>query len=162
MSLSYLSAQGMDQVFNQFTNVDPNLQAYGYGQLYDQNGEPKVKQKYPGMWVQPTQTTVDEYIVTRQYQILIYDLVYDNDNGDNQNAVISDCEEFAFRLIRFLKNADEVFNVTTQPIVSPFTDKFFDNVSGVIVNVDVEFNGVSSECTDPDYIFDIIKNNIQN
>lgn len=161
MSLSYLSAQGMDQVFAQFVNADPNLQAYGYGQLYDQNGEPKVEQKYPAMWVQPTQTIVDEYVITRQYQILIYDLVYDNDNGDNQNAVISDCEEFAFRLLRFLRKADEIFNVSAQPTVAPFTDRFFDNVSGVIINVDVEFNGVSGNCTDPDYVFDIIKNNIQ-
>lgn len=161
MSLSYLSAQGMNQVFEQFAEADPNIESYGYGQLYDQNGEPKVKQKYVGMWVQPIQTVVDEYVVTRQYQILIYDVVYDNETGDNQNNVISDCEEFAFRLIRFLRKADEVFNINTQPTVQPFTDRFFDNVSGVIITVDVEFNGVSANCTDPQYVFDIIKNNIQ-
>jgi hypothetical protein len=155
MSLSYLSAKGMELVFKQWAETDPNIQSNGYGQLYNQNGEPKVEQKYPGVWVNPVSTSVDEWVITRSYQILIYDLPF-----DNENDVISDCEEWAFRLIRFLKKADEVFNVVLTPTIQPFNDRFFDDVSGVILNVDIEFNAQSSDCLDPQYVFDIIKNNI--
>jgi len=155
MSLSYLSAKGMEIVFKQWATADPNIQSNGYGQLYNQNGEPKVEQEYPGIWVNPVSTTVDEWVIVRRYQIIIYDIPF-----DNENDVISDCEEYAFRLIRFLKKADEVFNVVQNPLIQPFNDRFFDDVSGVILDIDIEFNGQVSDCLDPEYVFNIIKNNI--
>jgi hypothetical protein len=161
MSIGYLSQNGMDTVFSQWSQTDPNVNQYGFGQLYNENGEPKVKQVYPGMWVNPTQTTVNEYALTRSYQILIYDLSFVSAAGDsNQNKVISDCEEIAFRLVRFLRLKSELFTITTVPNIVPFTDRFLDDVSGVILTVDVEFNAESSDCEDPDYNFNIKSNDI--
>ncbi len=160
MSIGYLSQNGMDAVFNQWATADPNISSYGFGQLYNQNGEPKARQLYPGMWANPVSTSVEEYVVRRTYQILIYDLVFQNDGGSNQNKIISDCEEYAFRLIRFLKNKSDIFYIVGSPTISPFTDKFVDDVSGVIIDVVVEFNGESSDCEDPDYSFNIKSNDI--
>jgi hypothetical protein len=151
--MEYLSLNGMELVFKEWSNIDPNIQSFGYGQLYNQNGEPKVEQKYPGMWVNPTNTSVDEWTLIRRYQILIYDIPF-----DNENSIVSDCEEFAFRLIRFLKKGSEIFNITEQPTIQPFNDRFFDDVSGVIIDIAIEFNAVSSDCLDPDYVINIIKN----
>jgi len=82
-------------------------------------------------------------------------------NGEsNQNKVISDCEEIAFRLIRFLRLKSDLFTITTQPTILPFNDRFLDDVSGVILNVSVEFNAESSDCEDPDYNFNIKSNDI--
>jgi len=153
--MEYLSSNGMEIVFKQWASADPNIQSYGYGQLYNQNGEPKVSQMYPGMWVNPVNTSVDEWTLIRRYQIIIYDLPF-----NNENSVVSDCEEFAFRLIRFLKEGSEIFDIVELPTVAPFNDKFFDDVSGVIIDLALEFNGVSSDCLDPDYVFNIIKNDI--
>ena len=161
MSIAYLSQNGMDQVFSQWSHMDPNINQYGFGQLYNENGEPKVKQVYPGMWVNPTQTTVGDYALTRSYQILIYDLVFVSASGEsNQNKVVSDCEEIAFRLVRFLRLRSDIFTVNTTPTVVPFNDRFLDDVSGVILSVDVEFNAESSDCEDPDYNFNIKSNEI--
>jgi hypothetical protein len=161
MSIGYLSQNGMDSVFSQWSSVDPNINNYGFGQLYNENGEPKVKQVYPAMWVNPTQTSVGEYALTRSYQILIYDLVFVSAAGEsNQNKVISDCEEIAFRLVRFLRLKSDLFTITTAPTIVPFNDRFLDDVSGVILTVDVDFNAESSDCEDPDYNFNIASNNI--
>ena len=161
MSIGYLSQNGMDSVFNQWSQADPNINQYGFGQLYNENGEPKVKQVYPGMWVNPTQTIVNEYALTRTYQILIYDLTFVSAAGDsNQNKAISDCEEIAFRLVRFLKDKSDIFTINGTPNVVPFTDRFLDDVSGVILTVDVDFNAESSDCEDPDYSFNIKSNDI--
>ena len=161
MSIGYLSQNGMDSVFNQWSSVDPNINNYGFGQLYNENGEPKVKQTYPGMWVNPTNTTVNDYALTRSYQVLIYDLVFIAADGEsNQNKVISDCEEIAFRLVRFLKDKSDIFTINTSPTIVPFNDRFLDDVSGVILNVDIEFNAESSDCEDPDYNFNIKSNDI--
>lgn len=161
MSIGYLSQNGMDQVFNQWSQTDPNINQYGFGQLYNENGEPKAKQVYPGLWVNPTQTNVNEYALTRSYQILIYDLTFVSSSGEsNQNKVISDCEEIAFRLIRFLRLKSDLFTINGVPTVVPFTDRFLDDVSGVILTVDVDFNAESSDCEDPDYSFNIKSNDI--
>lgn len=161
MSIGYLSQNGMNVVFNQWATSDPNINQYGFGQLYNQNGEPKVAQVYPGIWVNPVNTTVGDYALNRQYQILIYDLIYSaNDGSTNQNHVVSDCEEIAFRLIRFLKEKSDIFYVNGTPTVQPFADRWLDDVSGVIVDITVEFNAESSDCEDPDYSFNIKSNDI--
>jgi hypothetical protein len=113
------------------------------------------------MWVNPTNTTVNDYALTRSYQVLIYDLVFIAADGEsNQNKVISDCEEIAFRLVRFLKDKSDIFTINTSPTIVPFNDRFLDDVSGVILNVDIEFNAESSDCEDPDYSFNIKSNDI--
>jgi len=161
MSIGYLSQNGMNKVYSQFVSSDPNLNQYGFGQLYNQNGEPKAAQIYPGMWVNPVNTTVGDYALIRRYQIIIYDLIFDaNDGSTNQNLVVSDCEELAFRLIRFLRDKSEVFYISGQPTVQPFNDRWTDDVSGVIIDIDVEFNAEFSNCEDPDYSFNIQNNEI--
>lgn len=161
MSIEYLSQNGMNSVFNQWSVTDPNINQYGFGQLYNENGEPKAKQVYPGMWINPTSTSVNEYSLTRSYQILIYDLVFIAADGQsNQNKLISDCEEIAFRLVRFLRLKSDIFTVSTIPTIVPFNDRFLDDVSGVILTVDVDFNGESADCEDPDYDFNIKSNEI--
>ena len=161
MSIGYLSQNGMNNVFNQWATADANVNQYGFGQLFNENAEPKVKQIYPGMWVNPVNTLVDEYALTRTYQILVYDLVFtSNDGVSNQNLVVSDCEEIAFRLIRFLRLRSDLFDVTVTPTVTPMSDKWLDDVSGVIIDISVNFNAESSECEDPNYNFNIKSNEI--
>jgi hypothetical protein len=151
----------MNNVFNQWATADPNINQYGFGQLYNENGQSKVKQVYGGMWVNPINTVPGEYSIIRNYQILIYDLVFVAENGDsNQNKIISDCEEIAFRLIRFLKNKSDIFDVSGQPSIQPFSDRWLDAVSGVILTIAVEFNAEYTECEDPDYTFNIKSNDI--
>lgn len=151
--MDYLSQVGVERMFRQWSEDDPNIESFGFGQLYNQNGEPKTKQKYFGMWVNPVDTEVNENTLDRSYEILIYDLIFDSDHGSNQNKVISDCEEIALRLIRFLKAKYEIFDITETPLIQPFVDKFLDDVSGVIINVTIEFNAQSHICDDPEYNF---------
>jgi hypothetical protein len=82
------------------------------------------------------------------------------DGTSNQNKIISDCEEIAFRLIRFLKNKSDIFDVRNNPTVQPFSDKWLDAVSGVIITISVESNAEYTDCEDPDYSFQIKSNDI--
>lgn len=158
--MEYLSQTGFQLVLQKWSEYDPNIKSFGWGSLYAYNGEPKAKQLYKGVWCQPQSTTVDEWAITRTYQVLIYDVIYENEGGDNSNLVISDCEEIAFRLIRFLKSKSEIFDIDGIPSINPFRDKFLDDVAGVIINLSVNFNGESSNCEDPNYDFVFQKNNV--
>lgn len=153
--MNYLSLNGISKVFEDFTSYDPNLQSYGFGQLYNQNGEPKVNQTYPGLWCNPVSTSETSlYQLDRTFQILIYDLKFITDTGSNENKTISDCEEYGLRFIRFCRDKSDVFNVSSWTM-TPFNDKFTDDVCGVIIDVTISFNGESSNCNDPDYDFPI-------
>ena len=134
--MNYLSLNGIETIFSQFVEADPNLKQFGFGQLYNQAGKPKVEQLYPGMWTQlTTSTTVGDYELNRSFQVIIYDVPF-----DNHNKVISDCEEYAFRLIRFLRLHSDDFYLVGNPTISPFTDKFLDDVCGVIVDITISTN----------------------
>lgn len=154
--MNYLSLNGIETILSQFVSADANLKQFGFGQLYNQSGEPKVNQVYPGLWAQlTTSTTQGDYQINRTFQILIYDVPF-----DNHNKVISDCEEYAFRLIRFLRLNSDDFYLSGDPVINPFTDKFLDDVCGVIVDLTISTNMESSDCEDPDYSFNIKTNNI--
>ena len=158
--ISYLSQNGMNKVFEQIVTADPNLMQYGFGQIYNQNGEIKAAQRYPGLWVTPVKTdiTAKQYTINRTYQILIYDIT--DAVKSNENSVISDCEEIAFRICRFLRDRSEVFTIIGQPVITPFSDKFLDDVCGVTIDIQIEFNGESSDCEDPVYNFNIKYNDL--
>ena len=154
--MNYLSLNGIENILSQFVEADPNLKQFGFGQLYNQGGEAKVKQVYPGLWAQlTTSTTQGDYEINRSFQILIYDVPF-----ENHNKVISDCEEYAFRLVRFLRLNSDDFYLSGNPTINPFTDKFLDDVCGVIVDLTISTNMESSDCEDPDYSFNIKTNNI--
>jgi hypothetical protein len=154
--MNYLSINGIETIFSQFVAADPNLSQFGFGQLYNQGGEPKVKQVYPGLWAQlTTSTTQGDYEINRTFQIIIYDVPF-----ENHNKVISDCEEYAFRLIRFLRLNSDDFYLSGNPVINPFTDKFLDDVCGVIVDLTIATNMESSNCEDPVYNFNIKTNNV--
>jgi len=153
--MNYLSLNGIENILSQFVVADPNLKQFGFGQLYNQAGETKANQVYPGLWAQLTSTTPVEYEVRRTFQIIIYDVPF-----ENHNKVISDCEEYAFRLMRFLRLNSDDFALFSDPIITPFTDKFLDDVCGVIIDLTISSNGESSNCEDPVYNFQIKTNNI--
>lgn len=156
--IGYLSQKGMEKVFESWASYDPNIEQFGFGNFFDQNGKIKVDQKYPGCYVQPISTTIVNNTIVRNYEIIFYDIPFESQ--DNENDVISDCEEYAFRLNRFLRTKSDIFNVSGQPIITQFRERFLDDVSGVLMNISIEFNGDLDECNDPDYSFGINQNDI--
>jgi hypothetical protein len=159
--MEYLSQNGMSKVFEQWALADPNINQFGFGLFYNENGEAKAKQIYPGAWVNPgTTTPQSDYAITRQYQVIIYDLVFlDAAGTSNQNSVVSDCEEIAFRLVRFLKKQNEAIDLSSWS-VQPLSDRWLDKVSGVVLDLTIIFNFEWSNCEDPSYGFQIKFNEI--
>ena len=86
--MNYLSLNGIETILSQFVSADANLKQFGFGQLYNQSGEPKVNQVYPGLWAQlTTSTTQGDYQINRTFQILIYDVPFDNHNNHTNLCV---------------------------------------------------------------------------
>lgn len=156
--MDFLSLNGLNKMLETWVTNDGQLQAYGFGQPYNQNGEPKISQRYPSMWANGLSTVAEQYRSVRTIQILIFDVVLAD--RTNEISVISDCEEIAFRLVRWFRLASDAFLVEGNPSIEPFTDKFLDDVAGVIINIQVEFNAESADCNDPDITFPIKTTNV--
>ncbi len=160
--INYLSLNSLSDLLNQWVTIDKNIQTYGFGLLSDVNAHIKSDQKYPGMWVQPTPATMNETVVNRTLQIVIYDLPTD----EGGVSPVSDCEEIAFRLIRFLTDRngefEDTFQLTGTPVVTPFfREKYLDGLSGVMVDLQVETAADWNSCNDNvDYSSIQLKHNI--
>ncbi len=156
--MEYLSLNGLNKMLGDWVANDHQLQAFGFGQPYNQNGEPKISQRYPSMWANPTNAIAEQHRTVRTIQILIFDVLLAD--RTNEISVISDCEEIAFRLVRWFRLASDAFLVEGNPSIEPFTDKFLDDVAGVIINIQVEFNAESADCNDPIDNFNIKTTNV--
>lgn len=144
--MEYFSTNSVKRFFAQYVQNEVNLKGYYFGQPFDINGQTTVEQLYPGMLVTPINSQALQYTINRTYQITIYDIL--NFEKSNEIEIISDCEEYAFRLIRYITANHDYFSIVGVPTISPFVDKFLDDVAGVIIDIVIEFNGESNECLD--------------
>lgn len=151
--MQYFSLNSIKKLFQDYVSNEVNLKGYLFGEPFNINGEPVFKQVYPGMLVTMISTSVTDYTLNRNMQVILYDIL--NEDSTNVIEVQSDCEEYAFRLIRFLRETSDGFYTIGQPTVTPFVDRFFDDVAGVILNVSIEFDGQSENCSDPNHPFNI-------
>lgn len=149
----YLSINEIKSIFKTYSENDPNIKSFGFGQLFNENGEPKQSQVYPGMWVNPlsslpNMSEMGMITLNRNIQICFYDIKLSD--STNEVDIISDCEEYALRFTRWLRNAnDPEINILQTPTITPFTDKFLDDVAGVMVDFVIEFSGNNDYCSDP-------------
>jgi hypothetical protein len=162
---NYLSMNGVKKTLELWATNNPSLKHSGFGQPFNVNGEVKLQQRYPQMWTQPVSSTPvlnnTQGIITfnRNLQILFFDTkLADN---SNEISVISDMEELAFQFCRWLMNNNDDIDMISSPTITPFTDKFLDDVAGVILDVVVQFNGDSIGCDDPETSFTIPFQNLE-
>ena len=149
--MQYFSTNSIKKLFQDYVTNEVNLKSYIFGQPFNQNGEPIFKQVYPGLLVTPLSTIASEYALTRQYEVVFYDIL--DEDKLNLIDVQSDCEEFALRLIKFLRNFSSDFELIGDPNISFFVDRFLDDVSGVILTVSINSNADSNECDTPNGSF---------
>lgn len=153
MAYDYLSLKGIETALRKYSQSDPNIKSFGFGQLFDVNGKIKTEQLYPQMWVSPinSQPVISQngfITVNRTFEVLFYDIRLAD--GTNEIQVVSDCEELGMRFLRWLMTAnDPEINVISSPTITPFTEKFLDDVAGVTYNMVIEFSANADDCDDP-------------
>ena len=108
----------------------------------------KLTGNTPTLWVFPTQATPLENTTIYSFDVRCWDLVTKGE--ENENDVLSDCQQTLFDFIQFIKH-NEIFdiNVSGDPSLTPFTEQLADDVTGWECSIDIEVNSINSDCMIP-------------
>jgi hypothetical protein len=136
------------KIFSDFADSHLQINSFGFGEVYEANGNPKVTGNTPTLWIYPTQATPLENTTIYSFDVRCWDLVTKGE--ENENDVLSDCQQTLFDFIQFIKH-NEIFdiNVSGDPSMTPFTEQLADDVTGWECSIDIEVNSINSDCMIP-------------
>jgi hypothetical protein len=136
------------KIFSDFADSHLQINSFGFGEVFEANGNPKVTGNTPTLWVFPTQATPLENTTIYSFDVRCWDLVTKGE--ENENDVLSDCQQTLFDFIQFIKH-NEIFdiNVSGDPSLTPFTEQLADDVTGWECSIDIEVNSINSDCMIP-------------
>jgi len=136
------------KIFSDFADSHLQINSFGFGEVYEANGNPKVTGNTPTLWIYPTQATPLENTTIYSFDVRCWDLVTKGE--ENENDVLSDCQQTLFDFIQFIKhNAIFDINVSGDPSMTPFTEQLADDVTGWECSIDIEVNSINSDCMIP-------------
>jgi len=135
------------KIFNDFANSHLQINSFGFGEVYEANGNPKVTGNTPTLWVFPTQSTVTDNTVVFSFDVRCWDLVTKGES--NENDVLSDTHEILVDFVKYIKHSSFEYILSGDPTMSPFTEQLADDVTGWTLNIDIEVNKIDSDCQIP-------------
>lgn len=160
-----ISIAKVTDIIRTVANNHPQIKSYGVNpNLLDFNesefevfNESSVGLEYPCLFVMYQQGTVNTGEVTRSINLMIADLSVKLDNTDTEvhldmdNSVISACELIAFDLFASLKLAfvDAGLTVNDGLTVTPFKERFKDDLAGVVMQLQTVTELPVSVCYSP-------------
>lgn len=135
--------------FNNFANAHHQINSFGVGELWElteKNGD----RIYPIMWTVIDPSSVNENELVENYTFVFADLVRPDES--NEQDVLSDQKQSALDFISFLRFSssvsDDVVLVKTSSM-TPFTEKFEDNLAGWIVTIQLKQSFFYNYCDAP-------------
>lgn len=136
------------KIFNDFADAHDEIHSFGFGEIWEANGDPKTTGNTPTLWIFPTQSTQFENTIVFSFDVRAWDLVHKDES--NENEVLSDTHQILSDFIQFVKhNASYDFNVSGDPTMTPFTEQLADEVTGWQCSIDVEVNSINNDCMIP-------------
>jgi len=82
------------KIFSDFADSHLQINSFGFGEVYEANGNPKVTGNTPTLWIFPTQATPLENTTIYSFDVRCWDLVTKGE--ENENDVLSDCQQTLF------------------------------------------------------------------
>lgn len=148
-------------VFKTFAQNHRFVNSYGFGDLADiGNGVENYsvnkdnstgKLMYPSMWITPQPSVIDRHFIRWKFNILFYDLVHKDDS--NSIEVLSDTQQCAADLINYLRNPsyEDYFSIDNEYSfqITPFRDRFNDEVTGWMLDLEIDVVNLNDRCTIP-------------
>jgi hypothetical protein len=136
------------KIFNDFADSHLQIKSFGFGEIWEANGDPKETGITPVLWVFPTQSLQLENTIIYSFDVRCWDLVHKDESNDNE--VLSDTHQILSDFTQFVKhNTSYDFNVSGDPTMTPFTEQLADNVTGWQCSIDIEVNSINNDCMIP-------------
>ena len=120
---------------------NPFIKFFGTGELWEIEGNLKPAPDSLILWLNPTNSTVNDNQVERQFNMLCMGRVLKDKT--NEQEVLSDSEQVLWDMIKVIKNGDDT-DVNGTPSLTPFKEEFGDWMAGwnaeIIIVTDFDNN----------------------
>jgi hypothetical protein len=136
------------KIFNDFADSHLQIHSFGFGEIFEANGNPKDTGNTPVLWAFPLQSTLGDNTVVFTFDVRCWDLVHKDES--NENEVLSDTHEILSDFFKYIRSTtDYDINVTSDAVLTPFTEQLADEVTGWTLTIDVEVGKINNDCQIP-------------
>jgi hypothetical protein len=138
-----ITQKSMYNMFKQISEKHTFIKSFGYGEIEDIEPFISTNKLYPTLWVSLNQVTMVNGVINREYNIVVADLLL---NGrENYLDILNQTEQTCFDIFNILtQNGQLTYEVTSQPILTPFTERFSETLAGHTLNIVVSTDGDTS------------------
>lgn len=142
------------KVFENFATAHKQINSFGFGDVWEIASSGTVN--YPLMWTELQPSLIKRNVTEYKLRIILMDLVHKGEG--NENEVLSDMMLIAQDVIDELKHPDYTFRYTDEEVaIEDFTERFDDEVTGVVFDVVIGVKRPSDRCAIP---YDSINRNL--
>lgn len=136
----------VNKAFNDIAVAHKQINTYGIGDIWEIATSGTVR--YPLMWAVPQPSSLELNVFVSRWKLIFMDLVHKGEK--NENDVLSDMEQVALDVVALLKNPNYEFDFKEEGItLERFTEKFYDDVSGVSIDISLRITNPSDRCAVP-------------
>lgn len=133
------------QLFKIISESHYQINGFVYGDINEVESYDKLK--YPLLIASPILSVVSENVINHTYRISISDLVRKDE--ENQIEIWSDTQQILNDLIKVFRYDSVEFELIGEPILTPFKEKWGDDVSGWQADFEIQFSFDSQVCNVP-------------
>lgn len=132
-----ITQKSMYNLFKQIADKHLLIQSFGYGELDDIEPFIGTNKLYTMMWVSLDNTTVENQMIRREYNIIVGELLL---NGrENYVDILDQSESICFDIMNILfQNGQNTYEVIGSPSITPFTERFSETLAGSTLNIVIE------------------------
>lgn len=135
------------QLFQNIANAHEMINDFGFGDMFQSNGEVKPGIQYNLLWVVPLDSIITEQTVQRRYRILVLGRVKKDES--NLNEVWSNTEQIIGDIIKIFRNETDDYSLIGDPTLTPVYGQLADWVSGYESVLVIETEFASNYCDLP-------------
>jgi len=134
------------QSFKNFADNHLQIKDFGYGDLWEISASESTE--YCLFWVSPQPCNVQGNEITYVYSILVADRVFKGEG--NELEVESDTFQICLDFLAYLNDQSENEWMLNESVtITPFTERFKDEVTGHIMDINIVVEFDYNECAIP-------------
>ncbi len=130
-----------------FTANHKQVKAFGNGFRFDLNWATTLTNNHPLIYVEPLNHQFIEW--TQVYSLRIYCLDVKQKDSSNETEVISDTLQILNDIVKYIKNADEDWDVANEPLAVAVTNYTTEFTCGWYFDIDIETTINDGNCDIP-------------
>jgi hypothetical protein len=129
------------------------INSYGYGEIGSINPQNQKDVIFPQLWVQAinTQVVLGKSNGNDQRRFILYCYDLTRQDEDNRISVWNTTELILIDVCRLVQYNSNGYKLVNNPILTPFEDRFSDNVRGYMCELVISTPEITGTCFIPGY-----------